>query len=87
MLLIYCVVGLNNKEDDMSRPKPGTLISKQARDIFLYDPDIIFQPKEYVGYVMRNNDQDMIYASKCTHVSMSHLIWRKCRASLSNSLV
>lgn len=56
-------IGLNSKEDDMSRPKPGTLISKEARDVFLYDPDIIFQPKEYVGYVMRTNE-DMVYASE-----------------------
>jgi len=46
----------------MSRPKPGTIISKDVRDLFLYNPDMVFQPKEYVGYAMK---KDLIYASKC----------------------
>ena len=47
----------------MSRPKPGTLVSNEMRDLFLYDPDILFLPKEYVGFVPKNTD-NMIYASK-----------------------
>ncbi|XP_067946233.1 sacsin-like [Watersipora subatra] len=52
--------GLNSREDDMSRPKPGTMISEGARECFLYDPDTLFQPKEYVGFVLKNDD--MVYA-------------------------
>lgn len=58
------LTGLNSREDDMSRPRPGTVILPEANDIFLYDPDVIFQPKEYVGYVLKNTEE-MVYASEC----------------------
>ena len=57
----------------MSRPKTGTIISNDVKDLFLYDPDILFLPKEYVGYVLKHND-DMIYASKQADSSLSDQI-------------
>jgi len=44
----------------MSRPKPGTIVPLDSREYFSYDPEMIFQPKEYVGYATKQDE--MVFA-------------------------
>ncbi|XP_013416073.1 sacsin-like isoform X2 [Lingula anatina] len=55
--------GLSTLDDDMmTRPRLGAFIDPEDHWMYSCDPDVRFQPKEYVAYMLPEYENEMIHA-------------------------